>query len=318
MEIFSLLLVVLALCLFEMVNSIDNAIIDADILNGVKKKSRRVFMVFDILFAVLIVRGLLPWVIVFLTVPSLGFFGAFSASFSEDPLVVNSIAETAPLLLVGAGVFFVLLFLDWIFRKPKHFAHFHERILHGRDELFHIFALILLALMLFVSLALAPNYILPIFIGFTVFFVLHGLKSQFNLHKSSIVSGEKKNISDFKKLTYLEIIDSVFSIDSVLGAFAFTFSVPIIIIGAGLGAVVVRVITLKNTEHLKKYSYLRNGAMYSVFFLGIIMIFEAFDFDFPLWFSPLVTMLIIFYFIHKSHKEAKLLHDLGVPIYKKS
>ncbi|MCQ2355682.1 MAG: DUF475 domain-containing protein [Methanocorpusculum sp.] len=39
---------------------------------------------------------------------------------------------------------------------------------------------------------------------------------------------------------FLLVIDSTFSIDRVIGAFAFTFLVPLIFIGCGLGTIVVR------------------------------------------------------------------------------
>jgi len=57
----------------------------------------------------------------------------------------------------------------------------------------------------------------------------------------------------------LEIIDTTFSIDGVLGAFAFTLSVPLILIGNGLGALLVRQLTVSNIERIKKYVYLKNG-----------------------------------------------------------
>jgi hypothetical protein len=312
---FSFLLVLIALCLFEIVNSIDNAIVDAEVLASVAKKSRRIFMFIDTVFSILIVRGLLPWLIVFATIPSLGFFGAFNATGTGGEEVQLAIDTALPFLLIAAGTFFILLFFDWIFRKPKNFAHIHEKILHGRDELFHIFLLIFLGVMVFASLAVNPIFVMPIFIGATVFFVLHGIKTHFLLHKKSLASGEGKNLPDVNKLAYLEIIDAVFSVDSVLGAFAFTFSVPLIVIGAGLGAVVVRLITLKNIDKLKKYAYLRNGAMYSILFLGLSMLLEAFGVDLPLWLSPVITIIIIFYFIHRSHQEAKLLHALEVEVH---
>lgn len=306
-----MVLVVIALCLFEIVNSIDNAVVDADILKGVTKHSRRWFMFWDLVFAVLIVRGVLPWLIIFLTVPSLGPTGAFVASFNGDMAEISSIEDALPLLLIGAGTFFVLLFIDWIFRKPKNFAHFHEKILHGKKELFYAFTIAFIGVASFAALALDSRLILPIFIGATVFFLLHGIKTHFTKHKHAMVAGEKKSLPDLNKLLYLEIIDSVFSVDSVLGAFAFTFSVPLIIIGAGLGALVVRLIIVNNSEKLKKYYYLRNGAMYSVLFLGFVMILESFGVDFPFWLSPLITILIIFYFIHRSHKEAMFLKKIG-------
>jgi hypothetical protein len=60
------------------------------------------------------------------------------------------------------------------------------------------------------------------------------------------------------------VIDATFSIDGVIGAFAFTMSVPLIIIGSGLGAFVVREMTIRNVDTIKKYLYIKNGAMYSI------------------------------------------------------
>ena len=70
-------------------------------------------------------------------------------------------------------------------------------------------------------------------------------------------------MSDISKILYLEIIDATFSIDGVLGAFAFTLSVPLLV-GNGIGAFVVREFTLHNIERIKRYRYIKNGAMYSI------------------------------------------------------
>ena len=112
-------------------------------------------------------------------------------------------------------------------------------------------------------------------------------------------------MSDMSKLFYLEVIDATFSIDSVIGAFAFTMSVPLIIIGSGIGAIVVRQITVSNTETVKKYHYLKNGAMYSIFFLGIIMILDSFGLEIPAWVSPVITFAIVGFFFWKSVREIK-------------
>ena len=54
------------------------------------------------------------------------------------------------------------------------------------------------------------------------------------------------------KLAYLEVLDATFSIDGIVGAFAFTFSVPLILIGNGLGAFILRKLTVSNVERIKK------------------------------------------------------------------
>ncbi len=93
----------------------------------------------------------------------------------------------------------------------------------------------------------------------------------------------------------------LFLIDGVLGAFAFTFSVPLILIGNSLGALVVRQLTVGNIHRIQKYTYLKNGAMYSILVLGCIMILNALGFNVPEWISPLVTFVVVGWFFWKSN-----------------
>jgi len=97
-----------------------------------------------------------------------------------------------------------------------------------------------------------------------------------------------------------------FSIDGVLGSFAFTFFVPLILLGNGLGALVLRQVTVSNIERIKKYLYIKNGAMYSILFLGSVMVLDSFGFHIPFWFSPTMTFLIVGYFYLKSNKKIKI------------
>ena len=109
-------------------------------------------------------------------------------------------------------------------------------------------------------------------------------------------------MSDWSKILYLEVIDATFSIDGVVGAFAFTLSVPLILIGNGIGAFVVRELTLSNIDRVKRYIYLKNGAMYSIFFLGTIMVLDSFGVHIPEYVSPVITIGVIGYFFYKSRQ----------------
>jgi hypothetical protein len=113
----------------------------------------------------------------------------------------------------------------------------------------------------------------------------------------------KMKMSDWSKIMYLEVIDATFSIDGILGSFAFTFAIPLILIGNGIGALAVRQLTVSNIENIKKYKYLKNGAMYSVFVLGTIMVLDSFGAHIPIWLSPLVMFATVGYFFWKSRKE---------------
>ena len=130
MDIFSIMLTVVGLALFEITISIDNAIINAEVLSTMSKKARKWFLFWGIIIAVFMVRGLLPWIIVWASNPSFGFLGSFTASFSSDPNVAKVIEESAPILLAGGGTFLVFLFFHWLFLEPKHYGLAGEELIH--------------------------------------------------------------------------------------------------------------------------------------------------------------------------------------------
>ena len=68
MDIVSIVVTVAGLCLFETVCSIDNAIINAEVLSTMQAKYRRWFLVWGVLIAVIGVRGILPWLIVWMVI----------------------------------------------------------------------------------------------------------------------------------------------------------------------------------------------------------------------------------------------------------
>jgi uncharacterized protein len=121
----------------------------------------------------------------------------------------------------------------------------------------------------------------------------------------------QQGMSDVSKILYLEVIDSTFSIDGVLGAFAFTLSVPLILFGNGIGAIIVRQMTIGNIERIKKYIFLKNGAMYSILVLGGIMVADGFGYHIPPWLSPVVTFGIIGYFFLKSRQQPQFSNPLN-------
>jgi hypothetical protein len=134
-------------------------------------------------------------------------------------------------------------------------------------------------------------------VGSSLFFISHGFKQNAEAKEKKLLGNAR---SDFSKLVFLEIIDSTFSIDGVLGAFAFTLSVPLILLGNGLGAFIVRKLTITNIERIKKYVFLKNGAMYSILVLGVIMILRSFGWKIPEYISPLATFIIVGFFFWKS------------------
>ena len=297
-----IILTILGLSLFEIITSVDNAIINAEVLRGMSQKARRWFLLWGFFFAVFVVRGLLPLLIVWIANPSLGLIGVFFAAFSQDPKIIEAIDKTSPLLLLGGGVFLVFLFFNWLFLEPKNYGLKGERFFHAQGAWFFAIVSVLLTVIVWFALQKEPMLAFSAVVGSTAFFIIHGFRQYAEVQEKKLID-KSNNMSDVSKIAYLEVLDSTFSIDGVIGAFAFTFSIPLILLGNGLGALVLRKLTVSNIERIKKYKYLKNGAMYSILFLGGIMILDSFGFHIPHYVSPVITFGTVGYFFLKSKAE---------------
>lgn len=304
MEIGSAILIILGLVAFEAISSIDNAVINAEILRTVGPKARKWFLTWGIFFAVFLVRGLLPLLIVWLAVPGIGLLQAFTATMSSDPGVVDAIEKSGPVLLIGGGIFLLFLFLHWLFLEPKTFGLPTERFFLENGLWFYATVSIFLTGIVWYAIKVDPILAFGAVVGSSAFFIVHGFKE--NAEKVERDLKGESHRSDMSKILYLQLIDTAFSIDGVLGAFAFTLSVPLILIGNGIGALVVRWMTVANMEHIQKYVFLKHGAMYSLLFLGGIMILHGFGVHIPEYVSPVVTFIVIGYFFLKSKRHITL------------
>src|SRR3989338_1977658 len=223
MEIFNALLIIAGLVVFESINSVDNAVINAEVLGTVGPKAKKWF---------------LTW----------GMFYSF------------------------------FLFRHWLFLETKEFGLHIERFFLENGLWFYATISIILATIVWYSVNENPFLAFGAVVGSSAFFIVNGFKENAERAERSL---KNDNRSDMSKIVYLQLIDSAFSVDGVLGAFAFTLSVPLILIGNGIGALVVRWITIANIENIKKYILLKHGAMYSLLFLGLVMIADGFHIAVP-------------------------------------
>jgi len=299
----TILLIIIGLCLFEIVSSIDNAVVNAEVLGHMGDKARRWFLLWGVLFAVFVIRGLLPWLILYLVQPKFGIWGALTASFQGSKLVEQSIMLAAPRLLLGGGIFLLFLFLHWLFLEDKNFGLKGERFFQRHGVWFYAVASVLLSIIVWLAVHTDPILVFAAVVGSTGFFVVHGFREQ--AEKIELQAGANSHMSDISKVIYLMIIDATFSMDGVLGAFAFTLSIPLILIGNGIGAIIVSRLTIKGIDQIKKYPYLKNGAMYAIGLLGLFMTLEGFGYHLPDWLSPLVTLLIVAFFFIKRDKKSE-------------
>jgi len=292
MSFLLVIIIIFGLMIFEIINSIDNAIVNATVLKTMSEKWRKWFLIGGIFTAIFLVRGVLPFLIIWLVVPEIGIIDSFKMIFQENPHLQELLEDKQGIILLGSGVFLLLLYLHWLFLEKKEPLFFIERIIqpHHGFWFFTSAALILLTLLIFASYS--PFLMLSAAIGNALFFILYGFKEQAEKLEQNLLA-KNNSFSDFSKLIYLEVLDVCFSIDSVVGAFAFTTMVPLIMIGGGIGALVVREITIKGINKIGKYKFLKNGAMTSIGFLGIFLILESFEVNLAEALPTVITVSVV-------------------------
>ena len=302
MPVIEVLIIILGLILFEVVNSVDNAIINAHVLRTMSEKWRKRFLYFGIVTSVLLVRLALPLVIIWLVVPNISIAEIIKVFNGNSSVAVDAIEQQKPLILSFGGIFLILLYFHWLFMERKQPLFFHERILkEHHDVWFFAFAAIILVVMLYFSRN-NPNMMLTAAIGSAAFFIIYGFKETAERHEAKLM---RKGLSDVSKFLYLEVLDATFSFDSVVGAFAFTTNLLYIMIGLGIGALVLRQLTLLGVNRISKYRWLKNGAMTAIGFLGLFMILESFKIELPIYLPTVITFGIIGYAFYKSYKHLR-------------
>ena len=260
------------LVVLEVTLSFDNAVVNARVLTSMSPVWRSRFLTWGMLIAVVGTRLVLPILIV-------------SASVLLSPLAVAKLAAFSPTeyghLLEGAryaiyafgGTFLLMVslkyFLDdnkdvhWIRVIEKHVARW------GRIEAVEIgIALTFLScISLLVPGSEQSTVLVAGIIGIVLFIGMQGLANSFSIEASGVVR------SGLVLFIYLNVLDSAFSLDSVVGAFALTTAIPIIVAGLGIGAWFVRSLTIYLVEKktLDTLIYLEHGAHWAIFGLSLSM-----------------------------------------------
>lgn len=304
---FSVLFIVIGLIIFEIVNSVDNAIVNAHVLSKMAAKWRKWFLIWGILSAVVVIRGILPFLIVWITSPSITFLQALGATFGNNPLAKQAIDANSYILLIGGGMFLLLLYFHWLFLEKKDPFFAPDKLVKPHYGIwFFALAALLLVGILWASRD-RPLAMLGAAIGNAVFFILYGFRETAERAEHSLeqTGNGLPGQGDLARLLFLEILDLSFSVDSVLGAFAFTTNVLLILIGNGIGALVVRDLTIRGIEKIGKYRWLKNGAMTSIGFLGVFMILKSFGIHIQEWLPTLTTIGIVGFTFYVSHRDLK-------------
>ena len=263
------------LIVLEVSLSFDNAVVNATVLKRMSPTWQRRFLTWGILIAVFGVRFILPIIIV--AVASKTGLGAVTQlALFESEKYGHLLEDAHPSIAAFGGMFLLMVFLKYFFDDAKE-IHWIEIVeswltkIGGLKSIEIAIALVVLALLSFVipELLQARVLVSGIF-GVVLYVFMHSISEFLELQESKAV-GAYAGLGLF---LYLEILDVSFSLDGVIGAFAITKNIFIIMLGLSIGAYFVRSMTLyfvqKNT--LEQFRYLEHGAHYAVGILGILML----------------------------------------------
>ena len=279
--------------------SFDNAVVNATVLRNWNAFWRKLFLTVGILVAVFGMRLLFPLVIVAVAT-GLGLLDVWHMAINTpDEYARNLISHHAEVSAFG-GAFLMLVFLNFLFDEEKelHWLGWLEQKVgeYGTEGL----AILLTMAAVFAGMTMVPEarklaVLTAGVVGVLVYVGVDWLSGLLEDDQSDDPAiGKLVSQGSIGGFIYLEVLDASFSFDGVIGAFAITNDVVIIMLGLAIGAMFVRSLTVylvyKGT--LDEFVYLEHGAHYAIGILAIIM-FASIGYEIPEWFTGLSGVAFI-------------------------
>ena len=268
----SALFLVVLLAVLEITLSFDNAVVNAKVLGRMTPQWQNRFLTWGIPIAVFGTRFVLPILIVAAAAGLSPTAVAVLAFF--DPVAYGNELENAHVAIAAFGsAFLMLVSLKYFFndRKTIHWIRGVEKYLSqwGGIEAIEI-ALVLVTLLICAYFVPhdAATLLVSGLVGVVLFIVIEGIAQLFEAERGSVAAGGAV------LFIYLNVLDSAFSLDGVVGAFAITSNLPVIIAGLGVGALFVRTFTiaLVRAKTLSTLPYLEHGAHWAILGLALAML----------------------------------------------
>lgn len=268
--------VVAILIILEISISFDNAVVNAKVLKHMTPFWQTMFLTVGILIAVFGMRLVFPILIVALT-SGHSFLDVIHMALYAPKQYQSALELAFPVIYpFGAGFLWMVF---WHFLCDPHKKHnWIPRIENAAFvRLFKKHIIWTYALPLVVAIAFL-FYSIHSAIALALGVLINGVLTWFNQKFTPEKGAETLMASGLIAFLYLEVLDASFSIDGVLGAFALSSHIFIILIGLGVGAFFVRSMTiyLVKRDTLARFLYLEHGAHYAIGFLAIVLFLECF------------------------------------------
>lgn len=303
------LFLVVLLAVLETTLSFDNAVVNAKVLSRMDERWQRRFLIWGIPVAVFGTRFVLPILIV---AAAAGLSPAFVALLAfSNPVEYGARLEDAHVAIASFGsVFLLLVSLKYFFndRKTVHWIEVIESHMSrwgGIEAIEIAIVLVVLLISAFLLPAEAATILVAGLIGAVLFIIIEGIAQSFQTETAADVA-----VGGAALFVYLNVLDSAFSLDGVVGAFAITSNLAVIIAGLGIGAIFVRAFTvaLVRAKTLENLPYLEHGAHYAIFGLALSMLAGIFI-HVPEAVTGLIGFVFVLFAYISSRREARRIEN---------
>ncbi|MCX7112305.1 MAG: DUF475 domain-containing protein [Proteobacteria bacterium] len=302
------LLMASILGLMELSLSFDNAVVNATVLKNMSVVWQQRFLTWGMVIAVFGVRFLLPVMIVAAVTGQSLQAVTLMALQNPDEYARNVQSSHVQISAFG-GMYLLLVFLSFFFEENKslHWLVWVERRLAQLGKLESIEVATALCILLFAQYFLPPGQklvaIISGIVGIILYVVVKSVSSLFQDNGQAEGVAHRAGLMSF---LYLEVLDTSFSLDGVIGAFAITRDVVLILLGLTIGAMFVRSLTvfLVREKMLDEYLYLEHGAHYAIGALAALMLTDM-SLHVPEWITGLTGFFFIVFSLWSSVRANK-------------
>jgi hypothetical protein len=294
--------------------SFDNAVVNATVLREWNAFWRKLFLTVGILVAVFGMRLLFPLVIVS-TATGLGLVDVWHMAIDTPAEYSRHLVARHAEVSAFGGAFLLLVFLNFLFDEEKELhwlGWIEERVGHyGTEGL----AVLLSLCAVFGAMSLMPegrklSVLIAGVVGVAVYVGVDWVSGLLEEEEHDPAIGKLISQGSIGGFIYLEVLDASFSFDGVIGSFAITNDVVIIMLGLAIGAMFVRSLTVYLVDQgtLDEFVFLEHGAHYAIGILALIM-FLSVEYEIPEWFTGLSGVAFILVSLWSSVRYRKRLES---------
>lgn len=305
--------IIVILAIMEISLSFDNAVVNATKLQEMSIFWRKIFLYFGIWVAVFGMRFYFPIEIVAVTTDKT-FMQVLDLALNNPKEYSALLTKHHGEIAFFGGAFLFMVFFEFIFSEKDHYwlGKIEQKLslLEDKKLIGPVCAFVVVAVFSrFVSEDVQTVCFIAGIYGIFLHMAVNLLGDMFD---DGSEGGEvtkrvlKTGMAGFAGVMYLEVLDASFSFDGVMGAFAITNDVVLIMIGLAIGAFYVRSFTMAIVESnaLTTFRYLEHGAHYAIGILALIMFVSTLQ-HLPEWIPGLAGVAFIVVSIYSSIKEKR-------------